>query len=464
MKFEQALGLLFFGLTLTAYAILFYLGRRWRREFEARGVTYWQAPKEERLRELTDDVFRPRLFAVFYGLAYFANGYMKITFSMWAPLYLLQVRGVSTFDAALFLGLVYMSWQWKMFIGLLSDGFPVTFRGNTYRRHPYFLAAGLLSLIALLGFLSTDPTNVPVWSLFFPLCLAMTTAGALFDIAADSFAVDVTPPEYHARVLGGVNTFGMAVGGVAASLISPYLISVGSYWLVFMTGGLAGMLAFSFLTLKEPKLEKERVFSREAIAFTFTERTVLIASLLMVGTAIGTRRLSNPTGGMFTLIMNEIVGGFTPTTAGNIAVVTLLAGIPASIVGGYAADRWGHRRVYTLTGVVMMLSGYLWMTLKPGMTAWFVALAVLSNFIERVNSGGRYALMADATPLALSATVFQMYMSFSWVGNIPASIIVGYLLPRNIPLLFAVLSSLTLVPLLLVRYLEPYEAAKAVTV
>jgi hypothetical protein len=57
-----------------------------------------------------------------------------------------------------------------------------------------------------------------------------------------------------------------------------------------------------------------------------------------------------------------------------------------------------------------------------------------------------------------------MYMSFSWVGNIPASIIVGYLLPRNIPLLFAVLSSFTLVPLLLVRYLEPYEAAKAVTV
>jgi len=112
----------------------------------------------------------------------------------------------------------------------------------------------------------------------------------------------------------------------------------------------------------------------------------------------------------------------------------------------------------------MMLSGYLWMTLKPGMTAWFVVLAVVSNFIERVNSGGRMALMADSTPLALSATVFQMYMSFSWVGNIPASVIIGYLLPRNIPLLFAVLSSFTLVPLLLVRYLEPYEAAKAVTV
>jgi hypothetical protein len=57
-----------------------------------------------------------------------------------------------------------------------------------------------------------------------------------------------------------------------------------------------------------------------------------------------------------------------------------------------------------------------------------------------------------------------MYMSFSWVGNIPASIIIGYLLPRNIPLLFAVLSSFTLLPLFLVRYLKPFDAAKAVTV
>jgi hypothetical protein len=55
-------------------------------------------------------------------------------------------------------------------------------------------------------------------------------------------------------------------------------------------------------------------------------------------------------------------------------------------------------------------------------------------------------------------------MSFSWVGNIPASIIVGLLLPRNIPLLFAVLSSTTLIPLILVRYLEPYEAGKAIIV
>ncbi|MGD2201284.1 MAG: MFS transporter [Candidatus Bathyarchaeota archaeon] len=464
MKPEHAFGLLFFGLTVAAYLILFGLGRKWRRMFEEKGVTYWQASKEERMQQLTSEVWRPKLIALFYGLAYFANGYMKITFSMWAPLYLMQVRGVSTFDTALFLGLVYVSWQWKMFIGMASDGFPIQFRGNTYRRHPLFLLTGVLSIIAVMGFVFTDVDAVPIWSVFFPLCLAMTTAGALFDIAADSYAVDVTPPEWHARVLGGVNTFGMALGGSAASLLSPLIIDWGGYQVVFITGGLMGLLAFLFFTLKEPQLEQERLFSREAIAFTFTEKTVLIAALLMIGSAIGTRRISNPTGGMFSLVMNEIVGGFTPKTAGYISVVVLLSGIPASIIGGGAADKWGHKRIYFISGIGLMVSGYLWMTLKPGMMTWFITLAILSNVVERINSGGRMALMGDSTPLALSATVFQMYMSFSWVGNIPASIIIGYLLPRNIPLLFGVLSSFTLIPLFLVRYLEPYEAGKALDV
>jgi hypothetical protein len=136
MMFEHMLALLLFSCTVAAYLILFGLGRKWRKEFTAQGVGYWNASKKERVNELTAGLWRPRLIAFFYALAYFANGYTKITFSMWAPLYLLQIRGISTFETPLFLGLVYVSWQWKMFIGMLSDAVPVSFRGKTYRRHP----------------------------------------------------------------------------------------------------------------------------------------------------------------------------------------------------------------------------------------------------------------------------------------------------------------------------------------
>jgi MFS family permease len=292
----------------------------------------------------------------------------------------------------------------------------------------------------------------------------VVTAGAIFDMVADAYALDVTPPEFHARVLGGVNTVGMALGGATAALLPPVLLPIGGYQLVFFTSGLTGIFAFLFLLLKEPPLEQERTLSKQAIAFTFTEKTVLVASLLMLSQSMGTARLSNPTGGMFALTMNEIVGSFTPEQAGTVALVVLLSGIPSSLIGGWAADRFGHKRVYFITGVVFAAASFLWTSLRAGMVTWFIFLAMLTNFLQRLNAGGRMALMGDSTPLALSGTVFQMYMSFSWIGNVPASIIIGTLLPVNVSLLMAILAAFTFIPLLLARLLTPYNVGKATSI
>jgi len=62
----------------------------------------------------------------------------------------------------------------------------------------------------------------------------VTTAGAFLDIAADSYAVDATPPEWHGRVLGTASRLGRVIGGSLASLIPPILLNMGSYKLVFL--------------------------------------------------------------------------------------------------------------------------------------------------------------------------------------------------------------------------------------
>lgn len=94
MDFQQLLGILIFTCTTTTYLTFLVLGRKWRKNFERKGIRYWKAPKEQRIRELMNDVWQPKLITVFYGLACFTNGYMKIAYSMWTPLFLLQVRGV----------------------------------------------------------------------------------------------------------------------------------------------------------------------------------------------------------------------------------------------------------------------------------------------------------------------------------------------------------------------------------
>ncbi len=127
----------------------------------------------------------------------------------------------------------------------------------------------------------------------------------------------------------------------------------------------------------------------------------------------------------------------------------------------WTADKWGHKRVWYKTGFASAVTGFLWVTLQTGMVVWFIFLASFSNFLERLSTGGRMALMGDATPLALSSTVYQMYMSFTWIGNVPCSVIVGLLLPINLALLMVLLSIFSLIPVIIAKWLKPFETAKA---
>jgi hypothetical protein len=104
------------------------------------------------------------------------------------------------------------------------------------------------------------------------------------------------------------------------------------------------------------------------------------------------------------------------------------------------------------------------MTLSPGGVTWFIVVAIISSFFERFWIGTVFALMADATPLAMSSTVYQMYMSWSWIGNIPASLLIGYLLGYSIRITALVMSALTIVVLIFGIFIRPYEAGKASSV
>jgi MFS family permease len=250
-------------------------------------------------------------------------------------------------------------------------------------------------------------------------------------MAADSFAIDVTPPEYHARVLGSLATTGQSVGAIIATILPIWLLNVGGYKTVFALAGVSGLSSFLFLWAKEPKIIKERAFSREAVAFTFTQKTVLMAILVMFSWSFTPQKIISPLGGMFSFTLRELVGG-NVSFIGSIGLAATLSGLPGSLLGGRLSDEYGHKRTFILATLAYAASGLLWMTLSPGGVTWFIVVAIISSFFERFWIGTVFALMADATPLAMSSTVYQMYMSWSWIGNIPASLLIGYLLGYSI--------------------------------
>ena len=239
-----------------------------------------------------------------------------------------------------------------------------------------------------------------MWTVTFPAVVAILTAGAFYDLAADSYALDVTPPEYHARVLGGISTAGQSIGSAMACVLPPLILAVGGYDLVLTVAGLTGLTSFLFLTAREPDLEHERVFSRRAVAFTFTERTVLVAALVMLARPFTLQKITAPLGGMFTFTVREVVSA-EPGMVGTLGLAATLAGLPGSILGGFTADRWGHKRMFVASSIAFAGAGILWTTLSRGAVAWFLAVAMVSSFLERLWTGTGLALMADATPLAL---------------------------------------------------------------
>lgn len=460
LEFQYKLGIAVFTATLSAYLMLMLLGKRWRRRLEAEGIRYWKAPKEHRMEELMTSVWEPRKVTLLYGLSYFTNGFVRTTFSLWVPIFLLNVVEVSTFEAALFVGLMYTSWSWKMFIGIVADRFPLEWRGKMYRRKPWFLLTASLYLAGVGIMVFSDFETAPIWTVLFPAVASIITAGAFYDMAADSYAIDVTPPEYHARVIGSASTGGQSIGSALATILPLFILKLWGYKLVFVLAGLSGLTSLLFMTAKEPDLIHERVFSRRAIAFTFTEKTVIVAALLMFARAFTPMKITAPLGGMFSFTIRQVVGA-EESMVSILGLMATLAGLPGALLGGNFSDRFGHKRVFITATIAFIGAGLLWTTLSQGQVLWFVAVAMLSSFIERFWSGTVFALMADATPLALSSTVYQMYMSFSWIGNIPSSILIGYLLDLSLGTTALVASALTLVVLILGYMIQPYEAGKA---
>jgi MFS family permease len=460
LSLKYKLGILVFTFTVSAYGILFYLGRRWRNEFESKGITYWSAPKEERMQQLMDDVWEPKKITLLYGISYFANGFARSTFSLWVPIFLLDEVGVSTAEASLFVGLMYVSWSWKMFVGLVADIWPFKWGDRYYKRKPWFVVTGVLYLMGIVIMMVSDIYNAPVWTVLFPAVVSIITAGAFYDMAADSFAIDVTPPEYHARVIGGASTAGQSIGAAIATILPVWLLGVGGYKLVFTLAGVTGLTSFLFLSVKEPDVVEERSLSKEAIAFTFTEKTVMVAIMIMFSRSFTVMKITAPLGGMFSFTVREILGADISMVS-TLGLVATLAGLPGSMVGGSFADKYGHKKALTIATIAFACVGFLWTTIGQGAVTWFIVVAMVSAFFERFWTGTVFAIMADSTPLAMSSTVYQMYMSWSWIGNIPSSVMIGYLLDINLAITALVTSSLMIVPLILGNYITPFEAGKA---
>jgi ABC-type transport system involved in Fe-S cluster assembly fused permease/ATPase subunit len=82
MNLQYILGIAVFVCTVIAYTIFIILGNIWRKDFGTEGKKYWTTSKGERVSTLVNSIWKPRLVASLYTLAYFTNRYTRVTFSI----------------------------------------------------------------------------------------------------------------------------------------------------------------------------------------------------------------------------------------------------------------------------------------------------------------------------------------------------------------------------------------------
>ncbi|GAA1728542.1 MFS transporter [Aeromicrobium alkaliterrae] len=156
-------------------------------------------------------------------------------------------------------------------------------------------------------------------------------------------------------------------------------------------------------------------------------------------------------GGALSMLGNASIGIVLPwlviATTGDLSTTALvataagIAAVPASLLGGRLADRFGARRVAVAAdlGSALAVAGLAVVDATVGLTVgWFVALGVLGALFDVPGMSARQALLADVARVGgrrvdVVASAYQTAFSLSFlVGPAMAGLLLAHLDPVDV--------------------------------
>jgi PAT family beta-lactamase induction signal transducer AmpG len=295
-------------------------------------------------------------------LLYFAQGlpFGLIDFAL--PAWLAQ-SGASAAEIGSVLAMVILPWTFKLAYGLLMDRYAFLAMG---RRRPWIIIGQLGLALAFLAMAYANP-GVQQISLIAAFAFALGLSSAVQDVAVDGLAVDILPPDEIERVNGYM--FGAQAIGIAFSAaVSGYLIAYFGLPAAVVT--LAAIItAILLLVLIVRERPGERLLPwtagaasqrnldlhlgafgpiiRNLFTAMFTRQTLILVPALMAVTAAWGIFL-----GLAPLFSANILGWEKAAYSGWSGQANLVAGLAGGLLFGFAATRWGARRVF-IAGALM---------------------------------------------------------------------------------------------------------------
>lgn len=338
--------------------------------------------------------------------------------------------------------------------------FPLTaFLG---RRRSWLLVSQALVLVGLvaLAFVRPEQGVAPlvVW------VLVASFAGATQDSVVDAYRIEIAPETAQAA-LAATYTLGYRIGLILAGAGALYLAQYEGWIVAYLA--MASLMLLPILTTllcREPEQPvqavQRRIDVREAFLQPITgffKRNgvpLAVALLAFVGLFKFPDQVIGVMAGPFYLD-----SGFDKA---DIATVSKLfgvwVGIAGAFAGGIAVAAFGFRRMLLLAALGVALSNlaFLVMAYNPGqLWAFYVALSA-DNLFQGFAGTVLVAFMSSLTDRNFTATQYALLVS---LANLPGKFVggvSGYIVEATSYSMFFILSSVTVVPtLLLLVWLWP---------
>lgn len=368
-----------------------------------------------------------RLRFAMFGALYAAQGIPDAMVLIVFPAFL-AAHGASISVIGVFLATAMLPNAAKLVVGPLIDRFAFLPMG---RRKPWLMVGqiGIAASFVALALLDDPAQHI---ALFTAGAFAITLATVFQDVATDATAMDLIPPSEQGRANGimwGAKTLGTA----SAASIGAWILTVFGFAAMTATAAAALLAIFCLVALvRERPGEQLLPWTRGAASadarversgkwLAILRRLVgalrrpAAMRLVLLSLAIGL--IVGMTGALAPVLMVKQLGWAQADYAQFRSMLKLASGVAGMVVGGYAIDRLGHRRVLVATLSMIALANFLFALFmgQAGATAYFIAYEMLIVFTFITF----FAATMSQCHRAIAATQF----SFTMVcGNITMSL------------------------------------------
>jgi len=380
--------------------------------------------------------------------------------------------GMSPETLGMFIAIAHAPWAFKPAWAPIIDTLRMPSLGQ---RRPWILVAQVMMTLTVAAMLTIDELAAEIVLLGW-LVAIHNTFSALQDVATDAMAIELLHADEQGRANGfmyGSKVLGAAVGGSGlAHIADSYSMSMA---LVMLTAMMCAAAAFPAVVRERPG---DRLFpwspgktqavtsdtsTRLATLFfglprAFSMRSTVLGGAFAVGAYLGAGVLS---------IVGAVLYierlGWSKTMHADWTTWGMVVGVFGSILGGWAADRIGPRRVMAIatcclggSWVVFGLSQQLWSQ------QWFAGglIVVEAVFLYALTAGALALFMRLSWPV-VAATQFTIYMALFNFSTTVGSGLGGWLSAHvSYPTLFVTAGLLQCALLLVLPWIDVDQTAR----